>query len=263
MSTSLKGGAGNDRLMGDDGNDTLNGGPGGDTLDGGDGDMDTVTYADAAEGVTVNLSSVSERNNVITISNSGGRGEASGDRFIDVELFIGSPHDDTFFAGPEVDNITAGDGADTISYERSSRYPVIVDISDTDGLDTDGSQTVPNRPSNYEPYEMGDVLVGFENIIGTNVSSTGTNGADVNGTGGAFHDVLTGNDLDNVIDGRGGNDEISGAGGNDRLIGGSGNDSLTGNAGNDTFVISGRDTITDFTSGDRRQAELRQFPPYP
>ena len=108
--------------MGDDGNDTLNGGPGGDTLDGGDGNMDTVTYADADEGVTVNLSSVSERDNVTTISNSGGRGEASGDRFIDVELFIGSPHDDTFIAGPEVDNINAGVGADTISYERSTRY---------------------------------------------------------------------------------------------------------------------------------------------
>ena len=108
---------------------------------------------------------------------------------------------------------------------------------------------------------MGDVLVGFENIIGTNVSSTGTNGADVNGTGNAFHDVLTGNNLDNVIDGRGGNDEISGGGRNDRLIGGSGNDNLTGGGGNDTFVISGRDTITDF-NGQRRQAELRQFPPY-
>ena len=246
---TLTGGAGNDRLMGDDGDDTLNGGPGGDTLDGGDGDMDRVTYADATEGVTVNLSSVSERNNVITISNSGGRGDASGDRFIDVELFIGSPHDDTFIAGPEDDNINAGDGADTISYERSSRYPVIVDIS-TPAQAGDGSATVPGRPSDYEPYEMGDVLTDFENIIGTNVSSTGTNGADVNGTGNEFHDVLTGNDEANIIDGRGGNDEISGAGGNDRLIGGSGNDSLTGGGGDDTFVISGRDTITDFAPGE-------------
>ena len=178
--------------------------------------MDTVTYAKATEGVTVDLSSVSERSNGdIFISNSGGRGDASGDRFIDVELFIGSSHDDTFIAGPRVDNITAGDGTDTISYERSTRYPVIVDISDTDGLDTDGSQSVPNRPSDYEPYEMGDVLVDFENIIGTNVSSTGTNGADVNGTGNAFHDVLTGNGEANVIDGRGGNDEISGGAGDD------------------------------------------------
>ena len=103
--------------MGDDGDDTLNGGPGGDTLDGGD-DMDTATYADATEGVTIDLSSVSERDNVITIRNSSGRGDASGDRFIDIEEFIGSPHDDTFIAGPEDDNADGGGGSDTISYRK-------------------------------------------------------------------------------------------------------------------------------------------------
>ena len=78
---TLTGGAGSDRLMGDDGDDMLNGGPGGDTLDGGDGDMDIATYADATEGVTIDLSSVSERDNVITIRNSGGRGDARSDTF--------------------------------------------------------------------------------------------------------------------------------------------------------------------------------------
>ena len=101
----------------------------------------------------------------------------------------------------------------------------------------------------YKPYEMGDILNGFENIIGTNVSSTTRN---VNGTGSAFHDVLTGNDSDNVIDGRGGNDEIVGGAGDDRLIGGSGDDKLTGGDNNDTFVISGKDTITDFTTGNNK-----------
>ena len=244
---TLTGGAGNDTLNGDDGNDVLNGGPGGDTLNGGD-DIDTVTYADAAEGVTIDLSSVSERNNVTTISNGSGRGDARGDRFIDVEKFIGSGHDDTFIAGPETDDITAGAGADTISYERSTRYAVVVDISNTSAQSGDGSATVPNRPTSYEPFETGDILDGFENITGTNVSSTATK---VNGTGSAFHDVLTGNDLDNVIDGRGGDDEIIGGTGNDRLIGGSGNDSLNGGAGDDTFVISGRDTITTFETGDK------------
>ena len=42
-----------------------------------------------------------------------------------------------------------------------------------------------------------------------------------------------------------------GGGGNDTLIGGSGSDILTGDGGdNDTFVISGRDTITDFTPAE-------------
>ena len=70
-------------------------------MDGGIGD-DTVTYSNATEGVTVDLSSVSinQTTNVVTIRNGSGRGEARGDTFIDIEKFIGSPHDDTFIAGP-------------------------------------------------------------------------------------------------------------------------------------------------------------------
>ena len=122
----LEGRGGNDTLNGGEENDTLVGGPGGDTLNGEDGDMDTVTYEDATEGVTVDLSSVSERDGVTTISNSGGRGDARGDRFIDVEKFIGSPHDDTFISGPEGDNIDGGDGTDTISYERSRKAVLLI-----------------------------------------------------------------------------------------------------------------------------------------
>ena len=114
----LEGRDGNDTLKGGEGDDTLDGGPGSDSLDGEDGD-DTVTYEDATEGVTVDLSSVSERNGVTTISNSSGRGEARGDRFIDVEEFVGSKHNDIFIAGPEADDADGADGTDTISYERS------------------------------------------------------------------------------------------------------------------------------------------------
>ena len=263
----LKGSGGNDELKGDGGNDTLNGGPGGDKMDGGNGE-DTVTYSDATEGVTVDLSSVSERDGVITIRNGSGRGEARGDTFIDIDKFTGSPHDDIFIAGPEADEIDAGNGADTISYERSTRYAVVVDISNSSAQPEDGSMDVSGRPDTYEPYETGDILVGFRNIIGTNVSSAATK---ENGTGDNFHDVLTGNDFNNTIDGRGGDDEISGGGGNDMLFGGSGNDTISGGAandtidggsgddtidgggGDDTFVFSsshGKDTINNFGSGD-------------
>ena len=148
----LKGGGGNDELNGDGGNDTLNGGPGGDKMDGGNGE-DTVTYSDATEGVTVDLSSVSERDGVITIRNGSGRGEARGDTFIDIEDFTGSPHNDTFIAGPKADDIDAGAGADTISYERSTRYAVVVDIANTSAQPGDGSMDVSGRPDTYEPYE--------------------------------------------------------------------------------------------------------------
>ena len=236
---TLTGGAGNDTLKGDDGDDTLNGGPGGDTLDGGDGDMDIATYADATEGVTIDLSSVSESNNVITIRNSSGRGDASGDRFIDIEEFVGSTHDDTFIAGPEDDNADGGDGMDTISYERS-RKAVLLDLPAAGGNNSTAqvggahaNVTDSNGNVNKDNYAQGDVLNNFENIIGSNVSSSSARVVDGDDM---IHDKLTGNDGANVIDGRGGDDKISGGGGNDTLIGGSGSDILTG--GNDGAIPS-------------------------
>ena len=103
-----------------------------------------------------------------------------------------------------------------------------------------------NESDETDNYAEGDILNNFENIIGTNRTSSGEredDGSDM------IHDKLTGNARPNVIDGRGGDDKIDGAGGNDTLIGGSGEDILTGGSDNDTFVISGRDTITDFTTG--------------
>ena len=247
---TLEGRGGNDRLNGDGGADTLDGGPGGDRLDGGIGD-DTVTYSNATEGVTVDLSSVSinQTTNVVTIRNGSGQGEARGDTFIDIEKFTGSPHDDIFIAGPEADDINAGDGTDTISYERS-RKAVRVDLPAADGNNATAQTGAPNHENmggNKDNYAQGDILNNFENIIGSNASSTSA-GYDDSGT--LRHDMLTGNGDPNVIDGRGGHDTIIGGGGNDTLIGGSGNDTLTGGGGSDTFVISGRDTITDFTAGD-------------
>ena len=196
--------------------------------------MDIATYADATEGVTIDLSSVSESNNVITIRNSSGRGDARGDRFIDIEKFVGSTHDDTFIAGPEDDNADGGDGMDTISYERS-RKAVLLDLPAADGNNSTAqvggahaNVTDSNGDVNKDNYAQGDVLNNFENIIGSNVSSSSARVVDGDDM---IHDKLTGNDGANVIDGRGGDDKISGGGGNDTLIGGSGSDILTGDGG--------------------------------
>ena len=241
---TLTGGAGNDTLKGGSGDDTLDGGPGRDTLDGGLDD-DTVIYSNATEGVTVDLSSVSvnQNTNVVTIRNSSGRGEASGDTFVDIEYFTGSPHDDIFIAGPRADDIDAGDGIDTISYERS-RKPVELTLPAPGGNAT----ALPgglhaNQGDETDNYAQGDILDNFENIIGSNRAGSNERADD---DGDMIHDKLIGNDEDNVIDGRNGDDKIEGRGGDDTLIGGSGDDIMTGNVGADTFVISGRDTVTDF-----------------
>jgi Ca2+-binding RTX toxin-like protein len=66
-------------------------------------------------------------------------------------------------------------------------------------------------------------------------------------------DTILGLDGNDILEGRRGADKIDGGTGNDWIIGGRGADTLTGGAGNDTFVFAtgdGRDTITDFSSGD-------------
>jgi Ca2+-binding RTX toxin-like protein len=75
---------------------------------------------------------------------------------------------------------------------------------------------------------VGDVLSGIENLSGS-----------------AHADRLTGDAGANVL---------SGGGGDDVLTGGGGDDVLAGGAGNDSFVFTGewgRDTIVDFSKGDK------------
>ena len=235
-----------DTITGDDNNNKLNGGPGGDRLDGdGNGDTDTATYKDATEGVTVDLSGARRnRDEDIEIPNSGGRGEARGDRFTNIERFEGSAHDDIFIAGPEKDDIVGGDGTDTISYERSITYAVVVTLGDTTA-----SVSSNQTDSNTKPYEVGDVLAGIENIIGTNARSDEGRTDTTND----IHDQLTGDGEANEIKGLAGNDMINGGGGADTLIGGRGDDKLAGGEdSDDTFIFSrgdGNDTITDWNAG--------------
>ena len=234
---TLKGGDGNDTLNGDDGNDTLDGGPGSDTLDGGDGDMDTATYAGATAAVTIDLSGSTGR---------GTAGDARGDTFKDIELYVGSAHDDTFIAGGNPDNFNGGRGSDTVSYERS-RKAVQVDLTDTNEQDAAADF------DDDDNYAKGDTLTDIENIIGSNVSSGNTND---------MYDELTGDGNDNVIDGRSGNDTLDGGAGDDTLIGGRGNDTLTGGDNADTFKFAsgdGADTITDFNAGQDDQIDLTAY----
>jgi len=130
---SLMGGDGNDILWGDDGNDflwgdggadiliggagddTINGGTGDDLLEGGAGDdilngggaaggVDTVTYANAASGVTANLN-----------TGSASDGDGGTDTLQYIENITGSEYGDTI-TGNGLDNVLRGlEGNDTIS----------------------------------------------------------------------------------------------------------------------------------------------------
>jgi Ca2+-binding RTX toxin-like protein len=124
----IGGDAGDDRLFGEDGQDTLRGGAGNDRLDGGIGDdflvggagadefrgdagFDTVSYAAAAIGVTVDMTT------------GGVTNEAQGDTYSRIERIIGSSYGD-IVNGNYADNVLDGaigddwlfgqHGADTI-----------------------------------------------------------------------------------------------------------------------------------------------------
>ena len=112
----VRGSAHDDDLTGDHRMNTLEGGAGADDLDGGAG-MDTATFASAMMGVTVDLG-----------ANKGMKGDAEGDTYSNIEMFVGSRMADTFVAGRGHDSVDGSGGSDTISYEKS-RAGVTVNLS--------------------------------------------------------------------------------------------------------------------------------------
>lgn len=239
---NLTGGKYADLIAGDAGDNLLNGGAG----------TDTVSYADAAAGVTVSLA-------LATAQATGGAGtdtlinfeNLAGSAFADVltgsggdnVLFAGAG-DDLIFGTAGKDQIDGGAGSDTLSFDPVG-LGVMLDLAQADW------QTVAHGLS----YK----IAGVENVTGSRFgdSLSGTAGDNV---------ILAGAGND-VLDGRGGNDRLDGGEGNDRLVGGAGVDSLRGGGGGDTFVFraaaeskaSAPDRILDFTSGDGDRIDLRQI----
>ena len=91
----LKGIGGSDTIIGGAGDDIIVGGLGRDRMDGGEG-IDTASYADAASGVAVDLS-----------TRKGTYGEAIGDTLSNFENLVGSKYDDALF-GNRFDNVLEG-----------------------------------------------------------------------------------------------------------------------------------------------------------
>ncbi|HRD28735.1 MAG TPA: pre-peptidase C-terminal domain-containing protein, partial [Caulobacter sp.] len=208
----LRGSTGANVLDGGAGNDLLIGFAGADTLIGGDG-LDTISYAGSSQAVFVRL-----------FNNTAFGGDAQGDVISGFENITGSSNNDDLrgstganvldggagddlligFAG--ADTLTGGDGIDTVSYVGSSAA-VFVRLFNNLAFGGDA---------------QGDVISGFENIIGS------SNNDDLRG----------GNDI-NVLDGGAGNDILMGFAGADTLIGGAGGDTLTGGDGIDTVSYVG------------------------
>lgn len=202
----LYGGGGADILYGGIGVDTIDGGAGSDTIYGGadndllygGADTDTLSYANAAAGVSVNLTTgiatgegtdtISQFENVIGSSQADLLTGDGGANRLD-----GGAGNDTLAGGLGNDTLVGGTGVDTASFINSA------------------TAVNANLLTNTSTGEGTDSLSGIENL-----------------TGSALNDTLAGDHGNNVITGEGGRDAINGNLGNDTIDGGAGDDTIVG-----------------------------------
>lgn len=221
----LYGGDGNDVIAGGDGNDVIDGGAGNDQIDGGAG-IDTASYADAASGVTVNLS-------ITAAQDTGGAGTDAlanienlyGSAFDDVligdsgaNILWGGPGDDVLVGGAGNDTLNGGAGFDTVDYSREAGTGNVYVNLGSGSFQVASGPTIGAHQA-QDTYGNTDTLSSIEHVIT-----------------GAGNDHVVGSAAAEVIETGAGDDWISGGGGGDTLIGGTGNDTYSGVTAADTII---------------------------
>jgi len=154
------------------------------------------------------------------------------------------------------DILDGGAGLDTLEGGTGDDVYIIDDIGDliVEATGSGSDTVVVNAAFNY-------VLAADADIENIELRSTA-----LQATGNALDNRITGNASNNILRGLDGNDILNGGAGNDELWGGAGFDTLTGGAGNDVFKFDNvanignslllRETVTDFTLGDRLDFSL-------
>jgi Ca2+-binding RTX toxin-like protein len=211
----LFGGAGPDALWGNSGDDVLIGGSGGDALFGQAG-FDTASYEGSVAGVTVRL-----------WAGDGFGGDATGDRLDGIEALRGSDHADTLVGDAGGNLLSGGDGPDALwgnagddTLHGGAGADLLQGQGGLDWASYVGSASAVTvrlwDGSGQGGDAQGDILVGIENLIGSDHA-----------------DTLVGDAGGNVLRGEGGDDALWGNDGDDTLEGGAGADALHGQGGLD------------------------------
>ena len=277
----LYGGAGNDVLYGGKGVDWLYGGPGADVLDGGTGDWgDWVSYAASSAGVTITFSEVTRTVNgeqVTTYEGAGSGGDAEGDRLVNVDVVIGSDHNDRLEGGKEIDQFHGGKGDDYLyggaglvdwleggagadvldggaGHDRAiysgSSAGVTITFSEVTRT-INGEQVTTYEGAGSGGEAEGDRLINIESISGSGHNDRLEGGKEIDQFhGGAGDDQLYGGAGDDQLYGDDGDDQLYGGAGDDRLYGGPDNDQLYGNAGDDILRGGAGDDQLDGGEGN-------------
>lgn len=214
---SIYGEDGDDILSGGDGNDSIIGGDGSDDMDGGEGN-DLTSYKDAKSAISMSL------------KDGGWRGEAIGDRSINIESLEGSLFSDHLGGDDSANELYGLAGNDTLAGH-------VGDDSLSGG-------------------EGDDVLIGGQG-----------NDIQIGGPGNDTHYAELGNDIitdlqgDNYIDAGQGDNQITAGDGNDTIVAGPGNDTIIAGNGNNiirageghNYIVtgSGEDLIYDGAGNDQ------------
>ncbi len=231
---SLFAGGGADTLQGGAGNDLLAGGSGIDSLDGGAG-IDTADYGSATAAVIAELwrgtaSNDGQGGNDVLVNIENLNGGGFNDLLVGneaVNLLNAQAGNDTLFGGGGNDTLFGGEGIDLLSGGAGNDS---IDGGAGVGLAEYGSASgavtaeLWRGTASNDGQGGNDVLLAIENLAG-----------------GAFNDLLAGNESANTLYGQGGHDNIFAGGGNDTVFGGAGNDLIAGGAGVDN--INGGDGI--------------------
>jgi Ca2+-binding RTX toxin-like protein len=189
LANNIRGGGSDDYIDGGAGNDILFG----------EGGTDTLSYISATVGVTVNLSLNTAQNTVgagiDTISGFENLiGTAKADRLLgnhQGNIIEGGGGDDFINGGAGADTLIGGAGINTLTFENSGN--ITIDLNVQDGLTGQGGVG----------DAAGDIISGFQNVIGNDAINH-----------------LKGNAGVNILKGMGHSDVIQGGGGADTLDGG-------------------------------------------
>ena len=259
-----------DYLYGEGGNDSLYGGAGNDFLDGGSGinhidgetGVDTVSYLNATQDVTVNLTTGTATagsfatDTIVNVENVIGAynranfivGDAGANRLeggSQDDTLIGNDGDDFLFGSGGNDGLAGGNGNDILYGGIGDDY-LYGDNGDDIVDGSYGDDTLRGGAGN-DTLTGGDGNDRFEDLSGV-VSIDGGLGIDLLTYLGATAGVYlgNGNGIDNIvsverIEGSNFGDFISA--GNDgvdnQIVGHGGNDTLVGGTGNDMVIFSG------------------------
>lgn len=242
------GGSGNDTLLGNElnntlrggsGNDTLNGDKGEDSLFGGAGD-DTYYVNSAGDTVTEYSSEGTD-----TVSSS-----VSYTLSMNVENLILTGKDGLSGTGNDLNNTLTGNSGNNTLDGRGGNDTMAGGLgNDTYVVDSTGDVVRELAGQGTDTVYSSVSFMLSDNVENLYFSGTGN----LNGTGNALANLVSGNGGNNSLSGGAGNDTLSGGAGNDTLNGGAGNDILYGGDGADTFVFDttakgGKDVLKDFSA---------------